>query len=82
MIALISKSYHLWIKELQRIAEKAKIWAYVNSDNIKAKSQEEEYSDVSDYQISQSQQLAKEMRLFQVLIKLIDKYSELSNVQK
>jgi hypothetical protein len=81
MIALISKNYHLWIKELQRIAKKAKIWAYVNSDNIKTKSQEKEYLDVSDYQISQSQQLAEEMRLSQVLIKSIDKYSELSNVQ-
>jgi hypothetical protein len=80
MIALISKNYHLWIKELQKIVEKAKIWAYIDLDNIKTKLQKEEYLNVSDYEISQSQQLAKEIRLSQVLIKSIDKYNELSNV--
>jgi hypothetical protein len=82
MIALTPKNYHLWIKELQGIAEKAKVWAYVDPDGTKAEPQEGEYPDVSDYQVPQPQQLAGGVGLSQILTKPADKYSELSDVQK
>jgi hypothetical protein len=46
---LISKNYHLWIKELQKLIEQHRIWEYVDSNETKSKLIIENYSNFSDF---------------------------------
>ncbi len=48
MIMLISKNYHLWIKELQKLIEQHRVWEYVDSKETKSKLIIEDYSNFSD----------------------------------
>ncbi len=49
MIMLISKNYHLWIKELQKLIEQHRIWEYVDSNETKSKLIIENYSHFSNF---------------------------------
>ncbi len=51
MMMLTSKNYHLWIKELQKLAEQHKIWQYIDPEDIKESPKEEKYPEVSDYKL-------------------------------
>ncbi len=51
MITLISLNYHIWINELKTIAEKARVWKYVDSDTDVEKSQSSESFTAADYLI-------------------------------
>jgi hypothetical protein len=51
MVMLTPKNYHLWIKELQKLAEQHRIWEYVDLNGSKSEPIIENYPDVSDYLI-------------------------------
>jgi hypothetical protein len=45
MIMLTPKNYHLWIKELKKLAEQHRVWPYVNPNENKKKLTIEKLSD-------------------------------------
>lgn len=51
MRALTLKNYHLWVRELEGLAEKHKVWRYVDSDDTDDESEEGEYPDISRYPV-------------------------------
>ncbi len=63
MIMLISKNYHLWIKELQKLIEQHKIWEYVDLNESKSKLIIENYFDVSNYLISIKSNISRRREL-------------------
>ena len=51
MTPLTPQNYHIWIKELQGIATKAKVWEYVDPEGTKEEPTEEKFPEVSDYSV-------------------------------
>ncbi len=51
MMILTPKNYHLWIKEIQKLANHHKVWEYVDPNGITQKPGLERAPRVSDYQV-------------------------------
>jgi hypothetical protein len=52
MVMLTPKNYHLWIKELQKLAEQHRVWEYVDPNGTKSEPIIEEYPDFSDFTVA------------------------------
>ena len=88
MIALTPKNYHLWIRELQGISKKAKVWQYVDPNGSKPEPEEGEYPEVSQYQVPIQAQPAGGIAYpiieggVVIATKSAEKYGDLSAEQK
>jgi hypothetical protein len=83
MIMLISKNYHLWIKELQKLIEQHRVWKYVDLNESKSKFIIENYFDVSNYLILMKSDISKRRKLTsKKRIRMTRSYTELTNNQK
>ncbi len=51
MMILTPKNYHLWIKEIQKLANQHKIWEFIDSDGIIEESGLERAPRVSNYSV-------------------------------
>jgi hypothetical protein len=78
MMMLNPKNYHLWIKELQKLAEQHKVWQYIDPEDTKEPPKEGKYPEVSDYKLIR--QTADEIS-FQTTTSVTD-YDELTTEQK
>ena len=88
MLALTLKNYYLWIRELQGISEKAKVWQYVDPNSSKPEPEGGEYPEVSQYQVPIQAQPAGGIAYpnieggFVIATKSAEKYGDLSAEQK
>lgn len=51
MIALTPQNFHIWLKELKGIAEKVKVWEFVDPDGQQIELESVKFLEVSDYQM-------------------------------
>jgi hypothetical protein len=83
IIMLISKNYHLWIKELQKLIEQHRIWEYVDLNEIRWKLIIENYFDVSNYLISMKSDISKRREITsKKRVRMTRNIIELTNNQK
>ncbi len=83
MITLISKNYHLEIKELQKLIEQHRVWEYVDLNESKSKLIIENYSDVSNYLISMKSGISERRELTsKKRIRMTRDITELTNNQR
>ncbi len=79
---LTLKNYHLWIKKLQKLTEQYKVWQYIDSEDTKESSKEEEYPEVSDYQLVRVRQAADETQISTQTTEKAADYDDLTTEQK
>ena len=51
MVALTPQNFHTWLKELKGIAEKAKVWEYVDPNGQKQQPESADFPEISDFQV-------------------------------
>ena len=52
MRALTPKNFHIWIKDIQGLAGKNKVWAYVDPEGTRPEPEDPEYPDISRYLVT------------------------------
>jgi hypothetical protein len=83
MIMLISKNYHLWIKELKKLIEQHRVWSYVDSNENKSELIIEKLSNFFDYTISLQESVIVRSEVFASnLIKSTRSINELTENQQ
>ena len=88
MMILTPQNFHQWLKELKGVAEKVKVWEFVDSNDQQIESESAKFLEISDYQVlimpqSLTSIIAEGRKASQTFVtRSAENYEELSNAQQ